>query len=393
MTRMLRPLGLALLAASIAGPCLAQSLVGSVEGIVRDEQGGVLPGVTVTLSGRMGSRTAVTDSTGTFRFLAIEPGPYDLTSALSGFATVRKGPFSVSMGRTATVDFGLTVESRRETVNVVGEAPLVDTKSAAQTNALGQDQLFSLPIRPSNAATDLMNYAPGVNNGSAFGGSADASNALLLDGVDTRDPENGTAWAFYDYNMIEEVQVQGLGAPAEYGSFSGAVVNTVTKSGGNRHSALVDLRYAGESFSANNISDKFATANPALAAPAKTNHLLDYTAQLGGPIVPDKLFFFVSAERYNLREDPSGPRTVLEQWSPRFNAKLTWQPSSSNTLMFTFQHDSYSIKGRAGVPNLLATEALTSRESSPETIWGAHFRHVFGPKTFVEVKWTGYGAY
>ncbi len=390
---MLRVFSLALVLASLTNPALAQSLVGSVEGTVKDEQGGVLPGVTLKLSGRMGARTAVTDGAGVFRFLALEPGPYDVTSTLSGFAAVKKGPFSVSVGRSATVDFALAVESRREALDVVGEAPLVDTKSAAQSTALCQEQLFNLPIRPSNAATDLMNYAPGVNNGSAFGGSADAANALMLDGVDTRDPKNGTAWAFYNYNMIEEIQVQGLGAPAEYGAFSGAVVNTVTKSGGNHHTALFDVVYAADGFSSNNVKERIKTANPALADPARTRKLLDYTAQFGGPIKADKLFFFVSAQRYNIRQDPTGPRTVREEWSPRFNAKLTWQTSSADSFMATFQYDSYSIKGRAGVPDLVATDALTNRESSPESIWGAHWRHVFGPKTFFEVKWTGYGAY
>ena len=66
-----------------------------------------------------------------------------------------------------------------------------------------------------------MNYAPGINSGSAFGGDAGYGNALLIDGVDTRDPEAGSAWVFYNYNIVEEVQVGGVGAPAEYGGFSG----------------------------------------------------------------------------------------------------------------------------------------------------------------------------
>ena len=68
----------------------------------------------------------------------------------------------------------------------------------------------------------------------------------MLDGVDTRDPEGGTAWTFFNYNIIEEVQVGGLGQPAEYGGFTGAVVNTITKSGGNRFSFLSDYRYTND---------------------------------------------------------------------------------------------------------------------------------------------------
>ena len=85
---------------------------------------------------------------------------------------------------------------------------------------------------------NLLDYSPGVNSNSAFGGAADGANSLMLDGVDTRDPEGGTAWAFYNYNIIEEVQVGSLGQPAEYGGFTGAIINTITKSGGNRYSFL-----------------------------------------------------------------------------------------------------------------------------------------------------------
>ena len=65
-----------------------------------------------------------------------------------------------------------------------------------------------------NAAVNLLNVAPGVNSGSGYGGSAGSGNALLLDGVDTRDPEGGTAWTFFNYNIIDEVQIGGLGQPA-----------------------------------------------------------------------------------------------------------------------------------------------------------------------------------
>ena len=87
----------------------------------------------------------------------------------------------------------------------------------------------------------MLNYAPGINNSSAYGGDGDSANSLLIDGVDTRDPSGGTPWTFYNYNIVEEMQFQGLGAPAEYGGFTGAVVNTITKSGGNRFSGLFDV--------------------------------------------------------------------------------------------------------------------------------------------------------
>ena len=83
---------------------------------------------------------------------------------------------------------------------------------------------------------NIYEFAPGIKTGgSAFGGGASTANALLLDGMDTRDPAGGTDWSFFNYNIIEEVQIQGIGANAEYGSFTGGIVNTISKSGGNRY--------------------------------------------------------------------------------------------------------------------------------------------------------------
>ena len=129
---------------------------------------------------------------------------------------------------------------------MLGESPLVDVTSSATDNSLSQDLLFNFPIRYGNVATALLNSLPGINSQSAYGGDASSGNALLIDGVDTRDPSGGTAWTFYNFNIVEEVQAVGIGAPAEFGAFSGAVINTVTKSGGNRYSGLFDVTYTNE---------------------------------------------------------------------------------------------------------------------------------------------------
>ena len=177
-----------------------------------------------------------------------------------------------------------------------------------------------MPISRTNAAVNMMNNAPGVNSGSAFGGPANSGNALLLDGVDTSDPEGGTAWTFFNYNIIDEVQVGSLGQPAEYGGFTGAVVNTITKSGGNRYSSLFEYRYTEKGLRGDNISDDTKRANPTLAA-SGVDKLNDYTVQLGGPIRRDKAFFFGSIQRYSIRQDPDGPRTIRTEVSPRFNTQ------------------------------------------------------------------------
>lgn len=384
----------ALVLAALTLPLAAQSLTGSVSGTVKDAQGGVLPGATVTLTGKTGARTAVTDGAGNYRFQAVEPGTYSLQVALTGFLGKKQENVIVSIGGDAHADFALGVGGLTDTIEVVGEAPVVNTTSSATPSALSQQNLFLLPIRPNNAATDMLNYLPGVNSGSAYGGDADTANGLLLDGVDTRDPEGGSAWTFFNFNILEEVQVSGLGVPAEYGSFTGAVVNSVTKSGGNHFAGLFEAYYTNDSLGSDNITSEIVRQNASLKDAARITKLIDVTAQLSGPLIKDKLFFFASAQRYERETDPAGPVTRRHEVSPRFNAKLTWQPSTNDTVIGTFQDDTYNIIGR--IPSAytyVATDEVTNREDAPELVWGTQWRHLFGSHTFTEIKYTGWSGY
>ncbi len=372
----------------------AQTFAGSVTGTVTDEQGGTLPGVTVTLFGKTGSKTTVTESDGTYRFAGVDPGSYDVQAEMAGFRPVKRESVVVTIGKNSNTSFKMKVGERTETIDVLGEVPVVDVTSSSTDNNLSQDVLFNIPIRQgSNAGVNLLNFLPGINNSSAYGGDASSGNGLLIDGVDTRDPSGGTAWTFFDFNLVEQIQVKGIGTPAEIGGFSGAVINTITKSGGNRYSGLFNFIYTNKGLGGKNISDQIKRDNPALGDPAKTRNLTDFTTQLGGPIIKDKLFFFASAERFHQDQDPTGPRTIRDEVSPRFDLKLTWQPSPSDTVTTLVQFDSYSVIGRNGVDAALATDDLTNREDAPEWVWLGQWRHLFGSKTFTEVKYTGWWGF
>jgi hypothetical protein len=278
-----------------------------------------------------------------------------------------------------------------EAITVTGATPVVDVKSSATETTISQSLLFSAPI--TRTAINVINYAPGVSNSSAYGGGAGSGNALLIDGVDTRDPSGGTAWTFYNYNVVEEYQFQGLGAPAEYGGFTGAVVNTITKSGGNRFSGLFDYFGSGKGLGSNNVPEDVAAKNPNLADPAVTKSYHDITTQFGGPLKQNKLFFFASAQRFLLETDPTGGITKRHEVSPRLNVKLTWQPNASNNITGHLQYDAYNIIGRAGVSSLIATDDLTNQEDAPEYVWMTQYRHLFNSSTFAEVKYTGWWGF
>ncbi len=382
-----------LLLVAIAVPVAAQSLTGVITGTVKDEQGGALPGVTVTLEGKMGTKTTVTGASGTYRFVALDPGTYSVQTQMTGFAPRRQDNVVVSVSRDSIVDLTLKIGGMSESLSVVGEAPVVDTTSSSTNNQLSQDLLFNMPIRQGNTATNLLNFAPGINNSSAYGGDASSGNGLLIDGVDTRDPSGGTAWTFYNYNIVEEVQFTGIGAPAEYGAFTGAVVNTITKSGGNRFAGLFDVIYTKSSFASENAPADAIAQNPNLSQLNKINKLVDFTTQVSGPIIKDKLFFFASAQRYQNDQDPIGPRTINNEASDRFNGKITWQPTANDNIAAHLQFDNYNITGRAGFDSLTDTDAITNREDAPEFVWLAQWRHLFGSKTFTEVKYNGWWGF
>ena len=384
---------LLLAAVVVTTTAAAQTSVSTIEGTVSDEQGAVLPGANATLTGPQGSQTVQTDDKGVFRFIAVQPGTYMLKLDLGTTFAAQTREVTVGLGKTAVVDFTMKMASLTETVNVTGSSPAVDVKSAATDTTVSQNMLQMTPLY-SSTATGLLNAAPGITSSSGYGGQGGIGNALLLDGVDTRDPEGGTAWTFFNQNLIEEIQISGLGAPAEYGGFTGAIINTVTKSGGNMFSGLFSMRYTNKDLASKNISEAQLEQNGNLGSSAVQKSLKDYTVQMGGPIKRNKAFFFASVQRYQALSDPVGPVANSEDISPRINLKLTLQPTARDTIILGTQYDQYNLTGRVGFWSASqATDQQTVEEDAPEWVWNAQWRRQFGTNTLFEAKMTGYWGY
>ena len=236
-----------------------------------------------------------------------------------------------------------------ESVDVVGESPVVDVASSSTDNTLSQDLLFNLPIRP-DERRDRPAELParhqrrlGLRRQRRLRQRAPRSTAST-----PATPTAGSAWTFFNYNLVEEVQVGGLGAPAEYGAYTGAVVNTLTKSGGNRYTGLFDVYWTkNELLRRQRPARVRRRRTPRWTTRPSIDKRLDLTGQLGGPLIKDKLFFFVAAQRYEQTDNPSGAiEDVHTEVSPRFNTKLTWQPGPNDNLSLNFQWDNYNQTGR-----------------------------------------------
>ena len=153
---------LALLAVSLAYaiPAFAQIQGGSISGTIKDEQGGVLPGVTVTAQGLDATQTFTTEATGEFRFLNLAPGPYKLTATLPGFTTVVRENVIVAVGRAVDPPLTLKIAAVAETITVNGDSPVVDTKATGTSTNFTADELTKIPTSRDPFA--LMRSVPGV---------------------------------------------------------------------------------------------------------------------------------------------------------------------------------------------------------------------------------------
>src|SRR5262249_41778974 len=374
-------------------PLLAQAVqTSALTGTVKDATGAVLPGVTVNVSSPQqvgGVQTSVTDSQGVYRFPALRPGVYEMETTLAGFKSVKRSDIVLALGTTTTIDVALSVASVSETVQVTGESPIVDVKSSASNTQLTDAMLQNLPT--ARFQPDIINLTPGVSGNVAFGG-AQSSNALLMDGVDVSDPEGGTPWSFFNYNWVEQVQIVSLGANAEYGEFTGVAANSIVRSGSNKFSGLGEYLFERKNWLADNTSSLSPDLQKSFT-PREIKSYWDTKAQIGGPLMKDKLFFFSGFQYLNKQSSPA-VYTVdfTSEKDPRVMNKLTLAASPNVRAEGFVEWDKFDITGRgAGVTK--PTTEVTVIEPSPEVNWNANVTWTINAKTMLNVRNGGYWGY
>ncbi|HET9832730.1 MAG TPA: TonB-dependent receptor [Vicinamibacterales bacterium] len=377
----------------ILAALLAQAVqTSTLTGTVKDSSGGVLPGVTVTVSSPAqvgGAQTSVTDSQGIYRFPALHPGIYQMDAALSGFRTVRRGDITLTLGTTTTIDVSLSVASVSETVQVLGETPMVDVKSSASNTQLSDAVLQNLPT--GRFQPDIINLTPGIAANVAYGG-VQSSNALLMDGVDVSDPEGGTPWSFFNYNWVEQIQVVALGANAEYGGFTGVAANSIIRSGSNQVHGLAEYLMERKNWVANNTTSLSAALQKTFT-PREIDSYWDTTGQVGFPIAKDKLFMFTGVQYFNRADRPAGyTGDFTTEKDPRFINKLTWAVSPKVRAEGFVEYDQYNIHGR-GANATHPTTDVTAIELSPEWNWNGQITWTISDKMMLNVRNGGYTGY
>jgi outer membrane receptor protein involved in Fe transport len=305
---------------------LAQS-TGSLSGTAKDESGAVLPGVTIEAvnTATNASRSATTGADGFYTIPLLPPGTYNIKATLSGFSTFARSGVKVNVSETALVNVAMKVGGQSETIEVKGEAPLIETSNATLGIVIDEKKIVDLPLNGRNF-TQLGTLIPGVvappaglggANGDAtpggFGnvtggfnvnGQRNQSNNFLMDGATNNDTFNTGFVLRPPPDAIQEFKILTHSYSAEYGRNSGSVVNVVTKSGTNEwHGAAWEF----------NRDDKFQEKNyfVKLANQDKPKFKQNqFGGSLGGPLVKDKLFVFGYYEGYRNQKGTTSNLTV-----------------------------------------------------------------------------------
>jgi len=341
----------------VAAPAVAQeTTTGSIEGRVVDAQGLAVPGATVTVTSSQGSRTFMTDAEGRYFAPFLTPGTYTVRAELQGFTPAERRNVPVSLGQRVEVPLSITVGGLAETVEVTGRSPIIDTTTTTIGARLDYDLLARMPVQ--RQFTDALYLVPGVSSSGSLGeanpsisGASGLENQYIVDGINTTNAGYGAIGSYsiefgslgtgVPFDFLREIEVKTGGYSAEYGQSTGGVVNVVTKSGSN------DIR--GSLFAygrPRDFSDDYThvvTTNPSRdeAVNIASTEEFDGGAEVGGPIVRDRAFFFGAI-------DPQWRTTTFEapDYAPLFGlgqvdrerstiayaAKGTWQMTSGHRL-------------------------------------------------------------
>ncbi len=366
-------------------------LTGDIDGLVLDANGEALPGASITLTGPklfQSSLSAQANEKGAFRFLGLNPGEYSLEIKMSGFDTLIVKA-TVSVGVATPVRARLAAAKPNQEVVVKAEAPLVELKSA-QTS-VNYSSLVVSQVPTTRNVQDLMEAAPAINDNGAYGAGArvrddyykgSGANAYLLNGVDISDLASGATWVNPNYDSVEEIQIVGIGASAEYGNFSGGVLNVVTKTGSNAFHGGLSTYFTNHSLWGDNsggIED---------LAPKQVRFNTETSFSLGGPLIKEKLFFFAAGGFTGVKSRRPSEPAYGNLKQPRFQGTLSWLPSPKHafTLMANvdpLNHDNLGLVSGSG-PEIAYSRKFRS------SVLTASWRFTPNASSLYEVKYAGF---
>ena len=401
-----RVLGLALLAAVGFAPAARAQVAstGNIYGTVKDESGAVLPGATASLTGAFGTRSTTSGTNGDFRFVNVDHGTHQLRVALTGFTGVTRS-VTVVTGQNLELGFTLKVASVEETVTVTGDTPVVDTKRVGTATTISKDELVQIPS--SRDPWALMRTVPGVivdrvnvagsesgQQSNFFSKGADGKDSVWsLDGVIITDMAAiGASPTYYTFDTFDEVSFTTGGSDVRVPT-GGIGISLVTKRGTNNFHGSAGINFAHDDLQWSNLPDELK-GDARLRGSDKADHtdqINDYAFDLGGPILKDKLWFYGSYGKNDIRVrrlNQTSDKTLLKNYS----GKVNWQAGGSDTVSAFWFFGAKEKIGRAGAVNVAQALEGTlwnqgdAKSGGPSGFSKLEWNHIFGPSLFFNLK-------
>ncbi len=397
-----RGFAFALLLLALAVPGSAQSQTGNLFGTVLDQQGGALPGVTVTLSGPGATQTFVTDAGGRFRFLSLSPGFYTVRAELEGLGSATRERVEVNIGRNTTLDVRLQAAVAEE-ITVTAEAPLIDVRKTGTGATVTEIELETVPT-----ARDpwvILQQVPGVlmdrinvggnesgqqSNFVSKGSTGDQA-TFNVDGVNITDMSaTGSSPVYFDFGSFDELQVSTGGTDPRIMT-PGAQINIVSKRGTNRFSGSGRYLLADGSWQAD--AEIPAEAAGYLGAINEIDQNNEWGFEVGGPIIRDRLWLwgaYADQQIDLLVAQPVGQtvrfsdKTSLETQTYKLNA----QPLDNNSFASMWNTNDKSKFGRNAAPNRPPETTWNQSGFGPDGNWKLEDTQIFNKNFYATVMYS-----
>jgi hypothetical protein len=306
----------------------AQVTLAAIRGKVTDEQGAVLPGATVTARHVPTNTTkvGVTTVLGQYYLPNLPAGEYEVSVELSGFSGTRRTGIVLQVGQEIGLDFRMIVGTVEESVTVVGQSGLVETTRSAVASVIKKEQIDDLPVVERDFSS-LALLAPGVSTGTGGYGAGGTGESLSINGQ--RAFTNGVfidgasaMWQFYGkqastfpQDWVQEFQMLTNSFGAEFGTASGGIMNVISRSGSNTFNGRAYGFFRDSSLDSPPYAGRFVNGAPEYLDEAAPLSQQRWGGFLGGPIVRNRVFFFVGNE--NLRTEGTDVLGISEYWRQR----------------------------------------------------------------------------
>jgi hypothetical protein len=399
-----------LMCVAAAGVAFAQAQSGVISGTVKDSQGGALPGVTVTLEGNGPSRMFVTEGDGAYRFLAVPPGTYKVTAALTGFQSSIRDGVVVAVGQNVALPLTLGVAAVQESVLVTGASPIVDATAMGTATNFTQDELSKVPN--SRDPWALLRTVPGVTvdrvniAGNETGqqasfvskGGRQGDAVWTMDGVPITDMATaGASPTYFDYDAFDEIQISTGGNDIKQAT-GGVGLNFVVKRGTNQLRGTARGYFTGEELESTNLPAELTARGVTPETADHNQQITEAGIDVGGPILKDKLFFWGSYANQDIRLYRQAARGTDRTVLKTYNAKINWQATSKDMVNFLFFNGDKIKEGRATGAALFEPTSARWNQGNFYTdnpfhgLWKIEDNRVFSNSLFITGKYAYYNT-